>query len=499
MPSLRQRLQLESAELYAAFLRSWEIAGKEWLPAVPPSEGSYNSLPHFTNVEHHLEALLGAAAESPATTLRLSTLEIYLLLASVLFHDFGRVYVDAEHAAASARKLPEHFTALGIPTVEIASSLARIALYHDPLAARDKSDDESRNRKKMRTRKALRDVRFDPFGTARELYVATLLALADHMDGSVQRAVPRYVMPDDEVGFKGAFRRLVSGTGYDPATCTLKTCLNGFEEASDEKPGSFDFKNLYCNFIRWDRNTPAMANRAPVYAEIPAKERAPADRSCPLYDQMIRTCCPDLSMAKPSKMFHLCLASSKTKTEKSYAIKRKETSVVGTNEKLPKRGAWPADYLLAVALNDLRVNRRFLIEEIKDDLYEMGLPVDDWFVEFDSEVYDESGQLVSEPTLPVELLERVAREMWQLCLRLLGGGLMSYEVLADSLRMENVALVRLAVGRIKQRASAKFTSAQSAKVISASASGWRWVVPENGLDEQSGLDFVLKALHLEAK
>src|SRR5688500_6267629 len=133
MPSLRTCLQVDSPELYAALLRSWEIAQKEWLPSVIPSEGSYNSLPHFANIEHHLDSLLGAAADSPATTLRLSRLETYLLLAAVLFHDFGRVCGDTDHAAASARMLPQQFTALGIPTLELAMSLARIALYHDPL------------------------------------------------------------------------------------------------------------------------------------------------------------------------------------------------------------------------------------------------------------------------------------------------------------------------------------------------------------------------------
>ena len=249
MTTLRQRLQRDCPELYAALIRSWEIAHKEWLPAVIPSEGSYNSLPHFTNIEHHLDSLLDAAGDGAATALQLSKLELYLLLASVLFHDFGRVYGDTDHAAASARVLPERFMALGIPSVELAWSLSRIARYHDPLTQQDKSDPHRKRLTFERTKKALRDVRIEPYGTARELYVGTLLALGDHMDGSVSRAMPRYIWGDEEIGFKGAFRRLVSGTGYDPATYTLKTTLAGFEEP-DENRDPFEFEKVYQKFVR---------------------------------------------------------------------------------------------------------------------------------------------------------------------------------------------------------------------------------------------------------
>ena len=159
MPTLRNRLESDSPELFAALLRSWEIAQKEWLPAVSPSEGSYNSLPHFKNIEHHLDSLLSSAGECP-TTIRLSTLDVYLLLSAVLFHDFGRVYGDADHAAASARSLPEHFAALGIPTRELALSLSRIALYHDPVTAKDKEDNRTMEKLK-RAKESLRDVRIE--------------------------------------------------------------------------------------------------------------------------------------------------------------------------------------------------------------------------------------------------------------------------------------------------------------------------------------------------
>ena len=168
--------------------------------------GSYNSLPHFRNIEYHLDALLNRAANSSATTLRLSPLELYLLLSSVLFHDFGRVYGDQDHADKSAKKLPELHHQLGIPTLELASSLSRIARYHDPFTAEDKSKDHTHREKvHERIKLALREVRLEPYGIANELHVGTLLALADHMDASVRRAVPAMSSPKKTWDLRGPF------------------------------------------------------------------------------------------------------------------------------------------------------------------------------------------------------------------------------------------------------------------------------------------------------
>lgn len=493
MPRLRQLLQSGAPELFAALTRSWEIAQKDWLPAISPSEGSYNSQPHFANVERHLEELLASSSESAAVTLRLSNLEVYLLLASVLFHDYGRVHGNVDHAKGSAQALMEQFAAFGIPSAGLAASLARIALYHDPLSAADKRiPAAARQTKIIRIRQTLRTVRIEPYGPARELYVAVLLALADHMDGSILRAVPPHIISNDVVGIKGAFRRLVSGTSYDSATCTLKTCLNGFDRASDENPGAFDYRHLYRHFLRWQSSSKNSANQPPAKTAIPPAASGASKRNCPLFRDLVSNCCdfsPGSDYFTPSKMFYLCLAGQGGHQAR-YMIERKILRDKVTNEKRPTPTIWPADYLLAIVLNDIRTNRGFL-KNIKEDLYEMGLPIDDWLVEFNSEVYDADGNRVSEPMLPVGLLQRVAAAMWELRLRLFGSGILSYEVLADSLRMENVALVRLAVQRIVGRVPA---DEFGRKLVAAGASGWCWNVPADGLDQDAGLDQILKAV-----
>jgi hypothetical protein len=459
VPTLRQRLEAESPDLYGALLRSWGIAQSEWLPAVSPSKGSYNSFPHFRNIERHLDALLSAAVDTPVATHRLSALELYLLLASVLFHDFGRVYGDEDHAVKSALQLPKHYAELGIPTRELALSLSRIALYHDPLTKSKRVGETSAELKKRTdaelawSKRALRQVRLEPYGHASELYVGTLLALADHMDGSVRRAAPHYVSTDDVIDIKGAFRRLVSGTGYDPATYTLKTTLNGFEELTADGLSPFEYKTLYKNFK--GRKVP-MTGKPSDYHFTPRDLGTPRSKSCDLFNAIVGRCCIDKHLL-PTAMFYKCVrALNINKTV--YQIERLASN---------SRSLWPEDYLLAVVLNDLHANRLFL-NSVSGELEEMGLPVDDWFLEFGGEVFNDSGARDCEPVLRQDLLLRVAREMWSLRSRTIERGLTSYEVLADGLRIENSALVGVAVRRIASSAG------ELGDFIMAGASGWRF-------------------------
>ena len=55
MASLRDQLRENQPELFEAFLRSWQIAQNEWLPALAPSSDSFNSYPHLRNLEGYLD------------------------------------------------------------------------------------------------------------------------------------------------------------------------------------------------------------------------------------------------------------------------------------------------------------------------------------------------------------------------------------------------------------------------------------------------------------
>lgn len=463
MPSLKSILQHESSELYECLIRSWGIAQQEWLPTIRSSEGSFNSSPHFNGVERHLNGLLGAAHDSTVMRLKLTPLEIYLLLSAVLFHDFGRVRGDKDHAEVTADLLPVHFTALGLPSSEIASSLSRIALYHDPISSRYKNSANSKVRL-MEVKRALRDIRIEPYGTARELYVATLLAVADHMDGSARRSVPRYVEGDENIGFKGAFRRMVSGTDYDPATLSIKTCLSGFMCPIDEDHSQFDYPKRYAAFRK--------KGESGETAKITDDARSAPEKICQLFSAMAESCSLPFHMHRPSMVFWKALKSIDPRGP-GYTIERAITKDESTGDKFIAEGEWPADYLLAIILNDLHENRIFL-QRVRSELLEMGLPVLEWFVEFDGEVYDAAGQRTNEKVLPHDFLCEVLDEMHYLSMRIIMPGQHSYDVLADSLRTESVRTVRLAAQRISRRSRINRPNALTELAVFAGLSGWKW-------------------------
>ena len=140
--------------------------------------------------------MIGEFEVLPGTnfTAPLTAAELYLLLAGVLFHDIGRIW-EGEKIPAKWRRLewrgkerPTHGewseviieknrAELGIPSVELAKSLAKICVFHKPPPG---------ERAAMLQGDLLRTV-VDPYGEIREPLVAALLTLADTMDGLYPR------------------------------------------------------------------------------------------------------------------------------------------------------------------------------------------------------------------------------------------------------------------------------------------------------------------------
>ncbi len=90
---LRQRLAQEDPKLHQSLLECWARAD-DWLSAMAPKKDSFNSYPHLRNVERHLDQLvrqIECVETSGQALFRFSGPELWLLLASVLFHDIGRL------------------------------------------------------------------------------------------------------------------------------------------------------------------------------------------------------------------------------------------------------------------------------------------------------------------------------------------------------------------------------------------------------------------------
>lgn len=476
MNALRQRLKESLPSLYDSLLNSWQIAESQWLPTMPNSKGSFNSKPHLLNVENHANSLLypqGVDTTSLHPRVDLTPLECYLLLAAVLFHDIGRSREAAErefwgedkkdkedqndkisgrkiykHAHYSREMLIESPSALGIPSLSIAESLGRIVYYHDP---------EEEEGEIEKARNELTEVTIEPYGRAREIYIATILALADHMDGSLKRVMPNYVQGQTVIGFKGAFRSLVTGTYYDHATQTIKTSLKPeHRDATNirSKDSLKDHNFSWNNFNNNKENESPESGKSKTGSDTGAErektiEKLKSNSSCGLLESYISE-----NEAGKNEVFWETLERS-IKVVPIPPIKSNETN----------KHHWPTNYLLAVVLNDLYQNHKFL-KKIRADLADMGLPVSDWFVEWHNNVYDHVGQLACEETIRLDLLMRILFQMRHLSQNILRSGPFSYETLADAVRESRVDLVRIASKKLANWLP---------DTINAGTQNWRWI------------------------
>jgi hypothetical protein len=223
MNTLRNRLEELDKGLYGAYLNSYEMAMKQWLPYIEPHVGSYNSYPHVCNMEFYLdEIFFNTVKRDAGDMIELSAAEIYLLLNAVLFHDIGKAYVKSfkktnpgkhfDHAAKSEEVILQKWSQLGIVSEEMAFHLADICLFHDE--GGDQFDDIN---------KKLHTVYIDKYGEIRVRSVAALLLLADHLDTTYSRTPPDFIGDKGQIG---EFRKKIKGVRINFCSKMVCTALD---------------------------------------------------------------------------------------------------------------------------------------------------------------------------------------------------------------------------------------------------------------------------------
>ncbi len=216
---LRERLAQGSPELHAALLRSWSIAEKEWLPAVTGNKGSFNSFPHLRNLEHYADDILRQSEQLnlAGEKLDMTSVEIYMLLAGILFHDIGRTKEGKWHAHTSRDLIREKFADLGIEGKNLAFILADICCFHDCSSGMAKELD-------------LRDHAVSPYGVVHCKRLAILLKFIDNLDTAYTRVLPHY-LHDNEANIIEGLRRNTSDVRVDLQNAMVVTTI-GFPRSS---------------------------------------------------------------------------------------------------------------------------------------------------------------------------------------------------------------------------------------------------------------------------
>lgn len=487
MTRLRDRLEEKDPRLYQALMRSWEIAQDQWLPALGASGGSYNSYPHLRNLESHLDRLIAGFEECPGQSMvvDLRPVEIYIILAAILFHDIGKLKAPhGTHGAESKTLLEKHWPELGVPSKELSLCLGRVCKYHDCPQRRIASLEDE-----------LGTTVVDPYGEIRQLGLACLLLLLDHLDSAYNRVIPEYLLVDfAESEPIRAFRSVISGVYADVRERAVRIALA--DDISEElkaqsknrvrevrfginKQRVKEFANILGRGLTPPRNRARFLSQVDVAdwlnglsdeeflrdIGVITDHAPPAGMKLPLINRIAAGSTKATPVVPPLPPgFGHC----------EFLVARQ---VLRYKKGRDDRWAWTPGMILALVMGDVRKNAEVL-GRIRQHLMAMGLPLLAWLIEHKEHLYNALGQETYEPVLDTAYLSRVAEAMWKLSSRIFGSSYFPYEALADRLRDPDLYRVRAAVRRLSivTRYDKRSKGAQIRSPIWYGDNSWRWEV-----------------------
>lgn len=524
MSTLRKRLEDLDPSLHGSLERSWKIALGEWLPAVPPQSDSFNSYPHIRNIETHLDQLFSACEPLPVSreAIRLRPVEIYVLLTSVLLHDFGRTRNGSDHAKRSWETIQSRSAEIGIPSPELARVVANVCLAHDPPLGWPKS--------------SLYDVVIEPYGEIRQRPLAALLTLTDHMDGAHTRVVPAYVKDVREFDTLGMFRSAVRGVHADCSAQAVKVVLADMAGNKDGRKTLGREAVEYSIFCADDKDKHAIsrafqlqddtliekwakqlksANRIVKQTERERKMAGilvraavdiadhirehfsancnapsilwewltPIDAACSLIEHQLRGNGDAFGVPDDAKdrlglaNWLVVLGLFRAKLERPPS-------------RVEDREWWPLRSMLAALMGDVRANT-VCLRDIRCDLATIGIPLAAWLIEHREHLYTFMGYETYEPIFDKAFLSRVADGMWDLSSSVFACERFTYDELASQVWETDVDKVRRAVRRISVITRNRLRRPGCPDLIWAGAHDWRWqhrVYPVCSVDNIVNLD-----------
>ncbi len=535
MKRVRDRLKELDYKLYESLVRSHEIAWNEWLPALSVQQDSYNSFPHIRNLEMYLDIIVTAYEEGSKREFFVSAVEMYIILAAILFHDIGKINKkDGKpdtHASESSliicgsTAFPEReskgdnkynknnrvWAPLGIPSYELALSIGRICEYHDI----DKVRDEAQ-RRLLRNR--LTSIYIDAYGEVRQRALASLLTLVDHLDNTYTRIMPEYLRGAGEIKIVGAFRRVITGVYIDLKMHIVRTALN--EKLPDGKAVEAVYRLNHG--METDRDWVRLCSVLERY--FPGKRKVfgfnKNDRGKKIALEGSRQEITDFFLANagefkkradagqktalPEALRHLfgkivyCLDTDLSKYQfidgffnyrkgdKKYTapdlidilvINDVLRAEMPDEKNPPADRIWPQNILQDVILGNVSANNDAL-SLIKSDLESLGIPISAWLMEHKEHLYNCRGEETFEPVFNKSYLKEVALRMWELSTQVFGVSNFTYENLGAMLREPDTQKVKMAVRRISIITSSAAELKGESGILAGDTS-WKWIVDNN--------------------
>jgi hypothetical protein len=459
MNVLRERLRETAPDLYYSLERSWQIAYENWLPALASRCDSYNSYPHLRNLESYLQQIISELEKQKRSGLASFTpLEMYVLLASILFHDIGMITASkkSEHAKESAAIVQERFEALGIPSIEIATLIKNMCEFHGLGSKRDI----------QRASGHLGTVTIDPHGKIRQLEMASMLYLLDHMDGAYTRVIPAFIKAAKRLDPVGAFRRVVKSVYFDYQAQMICTELGTFdEEALNKEQYKKRIQNLEVRLEDMDRMESLLQDFREdefscVDGEYWVLKKAALDEKMKITIQPQ----PDIIHIIHKKWFKWTMVED--------CLLRLPLRVVKKQQQIE----WSNTTLLAMIMKDYSSNRKAL-NDIKENLAKIGLFIKDWLMSYEEHLFEDSGQEVYEPIFHKDYLHDTAKRMWELSTQVFGSSFFTFENLGASIREPNIEKVKMAVKRLAVLSKNRDKESNNERIW-AGNKHWKWLTEE---------------------
>jgi hypothetical protein len=236
---LKRRHPMLSATLDEIRRRAIE----EWIHHLKPDAGSHAGFVHLRGVEHNADKMLPCVAKENFTDG-----EIFLLLASILLHDLGRVLPDAKvvtcpfaeehrrrtcldrfrkqkpqgtHACQSCSLIEKIWAILGLPDSHFAEHCALVAFWHQLTKPPGRDAPNKPCPPVSESRRYFCDTSLEPYGRLRLPLIAAILRLADEAEDSWTRAFRQHwynlmIERGETESLVKAFRRGVQDVEFIP-------------------------------------------------------------------------------------------------------------------------------------------------------------------------------------------------------------------------------------------------------------------------------------------
>ncbi len=225
--------------LLSSLIEMEKTALDSWTNQLGETYGSYNGYPHQKNVENNLNNSVPDILKK-----QFSPTEIFLLLASVLLHDIGKIFPDKndktdpesknQHSFYSAVYIQQHWPFLKIPSIQYSRWLAILSCSHcwdNPIPSPCKYKDKCTLVCKSESYSELDVIYESTDGIIRLKWLAALLRMADEVDNIQTRAV------DEELSESVknlSWRRLINLIVFDKEGECIKLRMLTLENLVDQ-------------------------------------------------------------------------------------------------------------------------------------------------------------------------------------------------------------------------------------------------------------------------